>query len=287
MGVQIIRGAKVNRPEPDALNSSVLDHATVVDKPDFGLRNNEGLWPSYNCLDLLIPTPICPEPLLDGEPKTFDSADWIPAFEFAVYGGTQCNAVGLDKDDQRSETERVFKRSEGKGVERALLANRFVAHTPGSGETGPAWDAPEDLGSAPTLLSAVGMLEGYAAAHYAGLPTLHLPRAVITMGFGSGAFVERDGKFYTKAGSKVAAGGGYDDGSIPLSGTMEFFATGEVYVERSEDIMVQTFVMPGDGSGTGSGENGLAPNTVLSLAERIFRVGVDCFVAKVAATVWT
>lgn len=278
MTVKIIRGAEVNRPTPAPLNSSVLDHATVVDKADFGLRNNEGLWPSYNCLDLLVPTPICPEPLQDGEAKNFDVAGWVPGFEFAVYGGTQCNAMGLDKDDQRSETERVFKASEGKGIERALLENRFVAAT--------LWDAPDDLGTAPSLSAALGMLEGYAAVHYAGLPTLHLPRAVVTMAFGLGLMVEREGKFFTKTGAKVAAGGGYDDGTIPISGTMDFFATGEVYVERSESVLVQSFVMPGDGSGTGSGENGLADNTVLTLAERMFRVGVDCFSAQVTATVW-
>jgi hypothetical protein len=286
MGVQIIRGAEVNRPTPDALTSSVLDHATVVDKSDFGLRNNEGLWPSYNCLDLLIPTPLCPDPLVESDAKTFTVAGWVPGFEFAVYGGVECKSVGLDKNDQQAEVQRVFDLSAGKGVEQALLLNRFVARVNGSDETGPEWDAPVDLGTAPSLLSAIGMMEGYAAAHYAGLPTLHLPRAVITMGFGSGALVERDGKFYTKSGSKVAAGGGYDDNTAPISGTMDFFVTGEVYVERSEEIMVQTFVIPGDGSGIGSGENGLSDNTVLSLAERMFRVGVDCLVASVTATVW-
>lgn len=285
MTVKIIRGAEVNRPEPDALTSSVLDHATVVDKADFGLRNNAGLWPSYNCLDTLVPTAICPDPLVDagGVPKTFSFAGWVPAFEFAVHGGVQCSAVGLDKNDQRAEVQRVFDRNSGKGVEQALRLNRFVATT---SDDPVQWDAPDDLGSAPSLLSAIGMMEGYAAAHYAGLPTLHLPRAVITMGFGSGAFVERDGKFYTKAGSKVAAGGGYDDGTVPISGTMEFFVTGEVYIERSEEVLIQSIVLPGDGSGIGSDENGLPDNTVISLAERMFRVGVDCLAAKVTATVW-
>jgi hypothetical protein len=49
-------------------------------------------------------------------------------------------------------------------------------------------------------------------------------------------------------------------------------------------VLIQQFVLPGDGSGTGSGQNGLGPNTMLSLAERMFRVGIDCLVAKVSAT---
>jgi hypothetical protein len=282
MTVTIIRGAEVNRPTPDALTSSVLDHATVVEKSDFGLRNNEGLWPSYNCLDTLVPTPICPEPMIEGT-KTFSTVGWVPGFQFAVYGGVQCNAVGLDQNDQNSEVARVFRLSEGKGVEQALLLNRFVAT---DSDAAVQWDEPVDLGTAPTLLSALGILEGYAAAHYVGVPTLHVPRAVVTMAFGQGALVERDGKFFTKAGSKVAAGGGYDDADGAQSGTMDLFVTGEVYVERSEMVNVNTYVLPGDGSGVGSGENGLAHNTALSLAERMYRVGIDCLLAKVSATVW-
>lgn len=283
MGVTIIRGAEVNRPTPDALTSSVLDHATVVDKSDFGLRNNEGLWPSYNCLDLLVPTALCPDPQIDPGFKSFDVAGWIPGFEFAVYGGVQCSPVGLDKNDQQAEVQRVFRASEGKGVEMALLGTRFVATT---SDDPVQWDDPDALGTAPSLAAALGIMEGYAAAHYAGVPTLHMPRAAVTAGFGLGLFTESGGKFFTKTGAKVAAGGGYDDADGPQSGTMDLYVTGEVYVERSEEILIQSFVIPGDGSGVGSGENGLADNTVLTLAERMFRVGIDCLLAKVTATVW-
>jgi hypothetical protein len=282
MTVTFIRGIEVNRPTPDALTSSVLDHATVVENDHFGIANNAGLWPSYNCLDLLIPTPMCPDPIATTA-KQFTSAGWIPGFEFAVYGGTQCSMVGLDINDQRSETKRVFERSEGKGVEMALLANRFVAS---DSDAEVSWEGPVDLGTAPTLLSAIGKLEGHAAANYAGIPTLHLPRAVITMGFGAGALVERDGKFFTKAGSKVAAGGGYDDGEAPINGTMEFYASGEVYVERSELVDLHSYTAPGDGSGIGSDENGLSSNTSVALAERMYRVGIDCYLSSVTATVW-
>lgn len=285
MTVKIIRGAEVNRPQPDALTSSVLDHATVEETSSFGLRNNAGLWPSYNCLDTNVPTPICPDPLLGetGGFKTFSTAPWVPGFEFAVHGAVECSAVGLDKADQKAEIQRVFEANEGKGVEMALLLNRFVATT---SDDPVQWDAPVDLGTAPSLQAAIAMLVGYAAVHYAGQPTLHLPRAVVAMGFALGLFTETGGKFYTKTGAKVACGGGYDDGTVPILGTMEFFVTGEVYVERSEEVMIQSVVIPGDGSGIGSGENGLADNTVVGLAERMFRVGVDCLVAKVAATVW-
>lgn len=278
---QMIYAPDVKRPVPEPLTSSVLDHATVQDISHFGLRNNEGLWPSYNCLDLLTPTPICPDPLLEGY-KEFDFAQWQPAFEFAVYGGVQCKAVGLDVADMKAETSRVFAASEGKGVERALMANRFVASTSGSAQ----WDAPVDLtpGSSTPLMAALGLLEGYAASVYTGKPTIHMPRAAaVTLG---DKIVWEGDKAYTRSGAKVAIGGGYDDETDLVSGLWTMYATGEVYVERSETINLVQHVIPGDGSGIGSDENGLADNTVLTLAERMYRVAVDCFVAKATGKAW-
>jgi hypothetical protein len=284
----VIDNPEVTRPVPDPLRSSILDHATVVEIGHFGLRNNEGLWPSYNCLDVLVPTPICPDPLLeDGEFKQFSIAPWVPAFEFAVHGGVQCSLVGLDRDDQKAEVERVFDLAAGKGVEMALLATRFVERVNGSGETGPEWDAPVDLSSAGmTLLGALGALEGFAAATYAGVPTIHMPRSAALILSALGAITWSNGIATTKTGAKVAAGGGYDT-DTPPNGQFTLYATGEVYVERSEEIDIQAWVQPGDGSGIGSGENGLADNTSVALAERMYRVGVDCFVAKATGRAWT
>lgn len=294
MTAQMIEGTKVSRPEPEALTSTILDHATVVDNVEkFGYRNNEGLWPSYNCLDLLVPTPMCPDAVADADFKDFKVAGWVPGFQFAVHGGVQCGAMGLDTADQKAEVERVFARSEAKGVEMALLLNRFVAND-GPGSDDPfspydaSWEAPVDLSAAGmTLTGAIAALESYAAAVYAGAPTLHMPRGAVLAAFGAGLITERGGKFYTKTGAKVAAGGGYDDpDAVPASGVFDIYATGEVYVERAKRLVFQEYTMPGDGSGTGSGENGLADNTVIALVERAFRVGIDCFAAKATGRLW-
>lgn len=280
MAIKIVRGSDVRRPVTTPLESSVLDHAVVLVNDNFGLTNDAGLWPSYSCLDTLVPTPICPDPL-DVEFKTFSKAEWQPSFTFAVHGAVQCSAVGLDAADQQSEVARVFELNEGRGVETALLLNRFVAH--GSG--GVVWDAPVDVtpSAAVSLPIALAILEGYAAIHYAGVPTIHMPRAAASL-LGD-RIVWRDGKAFTRSGSKVACGGGYD--SDPVDGTWDLYATGEVYVERSSIVRVSTQVLPGDGSGLGSDENGLADNTVVALVERMYRVAVDCFAAKVTGTVWS
>lgn len=281
MGIQIITEEAVTRPVPDKVTSSILDHATVAEIDNFGMRNNKGLWPSYNCLDTLIPTEICPAP--EQEPqKNFSFVNWVPAFEFAVHAGVQCAALGLDKADQKAEVERVFRLNEGKGVEQALLATRFVAT---ESDDPVQWDAPEDItpGSAITLPIALALLEGHAAKNYAGLPTIHMPRAAASLL--NERIIWKGDEAFTRMGSKVAIGGGYDEQDLG-DGVWDLYATGEVFVERSDEISVQSFVLPGDGSGLESGMNGLADNTMIALVERMYRVGVDCYTAKISATVF-
>ncbi len=291
MTTKIIRGDEILRPATAPIKSSILDHATVETVEEFGLRNNSGLWVSYNCLDTLVPTPICPDPLLaeSGDFKQFSRGGWVPGFEFAVHGAVQCSAVGLDTEDFNSELSRIFEANEGKGVEQALLLNRFVELALESDDppNSPSWDAPVDLTptcavSAPVALA---LLEGYARSVYAGVPTLHIPAAVGSLL--NERLIWVGDEAFTRLGSKVAMGGGYDDQSLLETGTWDLYATGEVFVEKSTDITINQIVRPGDGSGVGSDENGLADNTVVALVEKMFRVGVDCFVAKATATVWS
>lgn len=285
MNVNITQETAAKRPTPDSLKSSVLDHAlkagNVLENARFGLRNNEGLWPSYNMMDTLVPTPICPAPQFV---NTFGLAEWVPALEFAVHGGAECKALGLDRADQKAEVARVFGENEGKGIEQALLLNRFVAT--GSDEF-PAWGSPVNLtpAGAPTgllaLPVALALLEGYAAANYAGVPTIHMPRAAATL-LGERIVWQGDLAF-TRNGSKVAMGGGYDVSES--DGSWDLYATGEVYIERSGEITVQSIVVPGEAD-SGSDGNGLTENAVLSITERMYRVAVDGFVAKSTAHVW-
>lgn len=285
MTVKIIKEKPVTRPEPEPLKSTLLDHTGVVQLDSFGLRNNEGLWPSYNCLDTNIPAAYCPEEFAAS--KQFSRAEWQPGMEFGVYAGTQCSAVGLDMADQERETYRVFERNASKGVEQAILANRFVVREVESDDPqNIAWAGPVLLTPAQPVSPqvALAIAEGYAAATYAGVPTLHMPRAMASLL--NERIVWEGDLAYTRSGSKVAIGGGYDAPGVP-DNTWDIYVTGEVYVERSSEVTYHQHVIPGDGSGVGSDENGLEPNTVITLAERLYRVAIDCMVAKVTATVWT
>lgn len=283
-----VRETKVNRPTPDATKSSVLDHAKIVNVPEgtgFGTRTEVGMWPSYNCLPTFTDTPICPDPA--GE-KEFDSVDWTGAFSFGVYAGVECRALGLDKADQDAEVKRVFERNEGKGIEAALKSTRFVART-GSGLTDDGrgiatWAAPTDLtaGIDASPQVAFAMLEGYARATYAGVPTLHLPVGAASF-LGQDKVVWQGEKAYSHLGSKIVFGGGYepDYGEGDWDGSWQMWATGDVYIERSKQINLSAYDLPG-GRG-GAADEGR--NHYMTLAERMYRVAVDCFVATATGKV--
>lgn len=288
MSVSFTPARNITRPAVTPITSTLLDHFPAKTVTHFGLMNNEGVWPSYNCLDTLIPTAMCPDPLVEasGNAKIFDGMEWVPAYDFAVYGGVQCYNVGLDENDMRSELKRVFEANMSKGVEQSLLWNRFVAT---DSDAPVQWAAPNDLtpGTDIGLVVALGLLEGDAASKYAGLPAIHMPRAAATVLESNGLIVWEGNKAFTKNGSKVIIGGGYDDEDMLASGEWDMYATGEVYVEMSEQIDLHAHVLPGDGNDPGSDGTGLADNVQVALAERMFRVAIDCYISKVTATVWS
>lgn len=298
MTITIIQGREITRPDTTPLTSSILDHATVVDMDDdFGLVNNAGLWPSYNCLDIAVQTPMCPDPLMDSsdEPKEFAFASWQPAFQFAAYQGVQCSAVGLEEGDMLSEITRVARLNEGRLIEQALVETRFAAQNVAPGQPGNPgeWDAPDALNAGGTLTvkTGVALLEAYAATKYAGVPTLHLPRAAVTLLEATGLVTWEGDKAFTKNGSKIAMGGGYDqqifDG-VDASADWTLWATGEVMVQRAGDPDIHQYnIVPGTVDLSSDAESGFTDNTVLALVEQTYRVAVDCFAASIEVAGWT
>lgn len=295
MTVKFVNGVDIARPKTTPLKSSLLDHVEAagnfVTETSFGMNSTLGVFNSFNGLDLLTPTLICPDPLAKTV-KTFAFASWQPGFEFALYGGVQCSNLGLDIPDAKAETKRVFDWSQGKGIEKTLLSTRFVANAGTADMHGVTvgWAAPVVLtNTAATGLNsayvALALLEGYAAANYVGVPTIHMPRALATILEVSGLIKWEGDLAFTQNGSKVAMGGGYDVSEA--DGTWDVYATGEVLVEASEEIFAQEHTLPGYVAAHASEPNSnLTDNSTVILAERMYRVTVDSFVAKTTATIW-
>lgn len=276
---QIIAMPEVVRPTTTPLKSSVLDHATLGPEiASIGLRNDEGLWPSYNCLGNADIVPNC-----GPHPKTYNYAGWTPSFLFSGHLGVRCGAVGLDREDMTSEVQRVFKANQGRLIEQALAEYRFSDASPDG-----YWDAAEDVlpGEQPSILVAFAVLEGNAAREYAGVPTIHMPRAAATILEGAGVIVWDGDKAYSKNGSKIAMGGGYDIATDFTDGTLTMYATGEVYVEMGRLIHHDAVVIPGSIPDPGSDTSALGDNDVIAMAERQFRVAVDCFAQQVTGTLF-
>jgi hypothetical protein len=173
--------------------------------------------------------------------KTFDALSWQDAITFAVQAGVTCKTVGFDPQVSEADLSRVVSNKESVAVARALMVQRFV-------DGGSAnWDAATDLtpaGGAVDPVVGLAMLEGHASIHYAGAPTLHVPRTIGSLLINKYAAISYDGDtLVTELGSKVAADGGYESpnngptGAAPAAGEQWLYATGEVVVAGGDPIV--------------------------------------------------
>jgi hypothetical protein len=253
---------------------TLLDAATVAEN-NFTWQDGTGLFDSYNCLRFDAEANFCAANAKD----LSDVAGWQDGFRFAAYGGITCKAIGLDQDDMLAQVRRAFDLGESTAVEAALMEHRFVANAAGAGLPG-EWTAPEDITpAAGAVAPAVGvaLLEGHAARNYVGAPTLHLPVTIAALIASVDGVEYRGDTLYTKYGSKVAAGAGYDypntgpTGAAAAVGEKWLYATGSVWVAPSEINVRQAM----------NTDN----NEVLVLAERGYIAAVDCYTAAIRVTV--
>lgn len=211
--------------------------------------------------------------------KTDSPTSWQDGIRFAAYALLKCKPLGtfgpgLD-GGQMAELRRVFEAMESVAVERAIMQQRFIVN-------GTAWAAATDVtptpGTAVSPTRALALLEGHAASRYAGVPTIHASAGLVSMLSHLGAIVENGGRFYSKIGSKIISGGGYDNpsngptGAAPTAPNQWMYASGGVAVARSE-IQVPEPVMKYDS------------NEVYTLVERQYVAAVDCYTAGVLTSV--
>lgn len=285
MAVQFARAPQVSQPGVLPALSTILDHATVKDVASFGPRNNEGLWPSYNTLPIPELVPICPDPLVeaaDPQPPV-----WATAVEFALQVRTGCHWMGLDEADQMDAVRRVFELKEHHGLNQALRNTRFVPTGSGDPIEWPVdvIELPHSGGTEAAMSEVVATLEGYASTVYAGRPTLHVPYwAIMGATASSSPFVWEGDKCFTSTGSKVVIDDRSHYQAAQEGAPALVYVTGEVYIERTPLTVVQEPMLPGMGAGGGSDE-GLLDGYIFSLAERLYRVAVDGFVASLEVAV--
>lgn len=260
------------------LRGTLLDVASISEGDEWPLTI--GLVDSYNCLDMAVPTELCPTPT---EPKEFEGPNWLNGFRFAVYGGISCKPFGFDEQRAKDNIERVFRLKESVGVERALMQTRFGADgpdlDPGAG-VNLAWEAATDItptGGAVSPKVGFGLLEEYAASVYAGAPTLHLPRSVASLTVDT-QWELVNGKGVSKLGSNVAAGGGYalpntgPDGLDAPDNERWIYVSGQVLIQRGDLILPPPVT-------------DYQTNDIYALAERTYIVAVDCFAAAIRVSV--
>lgn len=260
MTTRIIRANDLPAPTPARLKSTLLDHYPPVQPGgDFGLRSTEGLWHSYNTGVHVVTPDWC-----DPEAPSFEEPLWADGLSFALQTGWRCSAIGLDRARMEAEAKRVFEATESRGIE-TFLGDTLTAGTD---------VVVGDLGLAPSAWEAVALLEGSAAATYAGLPTIHLSRFEAAL---ISEYLTWVGdKAYTLLGSRVVIGGGYD--VTQPDGSMTAFATGDVVIERSDEIMLTVNEVPSDGFSAIADEAARPEgdgSTVLVTASRLYRVGLD------------
>jgi hypothetical protein len=261
-------------PVAEKLRGTLLDAATVTDQ--FEWLEGDGLFQSWNCIQFEGSPVFCAPNSKDLDQQ----AGWIDGFRFGVYGGITCKFPGgaEARQEQNDGASDAFDKGESIGVERALMANRFVVNLAGSGLPG-EWPAPEDLtpvGGAVKPQIGIGLLEEKAGDLYVGIPTLHVPRGIAGALCGVGAAEFEGDVIRTSLGSKIAAGAGYaypntsPTGVAAPAGERWLYATGEVFVGQGRKE-VHTVFNPDD-------------NEIVTLVERPYVVAVDCFAVAVRVT---
>lgn len=179
--------------------------------------------------------------------KRFESGELVTAEPFAVYAGIQCDLFDAPYTEQ---TQTKLAGTEEYAVSRAFFQMLF------QGDNDPA---PVQLAADLTdIPDSIGELEQYAAVVYAGMPILHMNRRTAANAIADrAAFQNIDGTLMTGQGTPIANAPGYPDGLI--------FVTGAVHGWRTP---VRTYEVPDT-----------TENSHYSLAERIWSIGTECFLA--------
>lgn len=192
------------------------------------------------------------------ELKTFESPSLIEGAPFAVYGGTDCNVIGMSDSEALASAERRLGYVQSRWVDYHLAA-QIATH-------------PDTVGLvAAPLPGLFEQAEDLLANGYGGYGTILIPKGMLVRAHAQD-LVERaaDGTLVTVNGTRVA-------GIAWLSTitALNFFAVGQITMLQGEVIprIVPEMVLP-DGT--------CQPRR--ALAERIYVPLIECFAAAGTVT---
>lgn len=214
-------------------------------------------WQSISCQPLGGVGPLlCPKGETVGDTKTLDVAGPITstASAFTVYGHDSCNAIANSAAAAVERAVEHLESREQQAVEQALWTGD-LGNTPNFAAAN-GYPALSSIGTATPdeLDDAVAQLEAAFAAAYGSLGVLHMSRRWAAQLSGT---TERGGRLYSKLGTPIVAGAGYDADKI--------VATSQLVAFRSE-------IFPGD---AGVAVLDTDTNTQTAIAERTYLVGFD------------
>lgn len=254
MTVQMVRPNAVIAPDVERLKGTLYDVAPPRD--DIRWVDPNDIISTLNCLVTRTTDAVCGSP----DPKTFDYPTWVDAARFASYGGVVCQGVG-GNENLFAEAVDVWERVESRAAEQGLVENVLSEVAAGNDKT-------PTPGTAVSPQKGLAILEEWAAGHYAGVPTMHIPRGIAQYLSQNGALDTSGAGWRTMVGSKVSAGGGYGlvnkgpNNAAATAGAYWMWATGEVLILRS-NIVKQN-------------ELNRTTNENVVLVEREFIAAVDC-----------
>lgn len=177
-----------------------------------------------------------------------------------VYTLNRCRLPAGRYVEAAADAKKALEGSEQVAVEAKFAANVLSKAT----NVGPT--------AAVSIKVGIGILEGYAAQHYGGLPIIHMARSLVQVA----GVTNKDGALSTLLDTPVAAGGGYEGitgpgGAAAGAGNAWLFVTGAVGLRKGS---VETYRAVD-----------LKHNEFNALAERTWVGYADCLLGAVKVTV--
>lgn len=215
-----------------------------------------------------------PDTPTEGLPKDFSDSPFgslAEATPFTVYATYECSPIGRPIAEAKQRATQRLQAREEQGVEKFFWTGSL-------GNEPNLTNADVDtLGTGLNMVTALGMLEQFAADTWGGPGVIHVPRIGATVLAQNGVIKTQGGQLQTALGSPVVAGTGYPNsdpaGVSAPNGTAWAVVTPPLLVYRSEIFTSSS--RDGDLLDRGS-------NDLYAIAERTYLVGFDtCGVAAV------